>query len=328
MLCMCLMTASAGKAAFTFECQFDIKLIFHTFLFPLGEIYFRQIKTRLDLIEPSLAVWSGFADRLSQCGFICLQKGRCVSLLYSPVDNSCKLFDVIYDESGGIGDIEYYILDTGNRWIPESCVDVATCSGITTDGEYWIYPKSSQRKRIKIFCYKLRSDPSEYITLKSTNTFIQHDDTNWPSKGRQCYSSYKLPLKRADFTKVGIQIQNMEVDGTDYTFALLTGLVTVPFGHSMDCNGERQRQPCPHYGTATINTRGTGLIIDLTLTWGVTGGWRMELKDFNRSTDGAEISFTCAGWCGKCGPVSEPIKFQLSTEFISAAEARVVICKA
>ncbi|XP_048751211.2 A disintegrin and metalloproteinase with thrombospondin motifs 9-like [Ostrea edulis] len=295
MLCLCPMTASAGKA---------------------GELYFRQIKTRLDLIEPSLAVWSGFADRLSQCGFICLQKGRCVSLLYSPVDNSCKLFDVIYDESGGIGDIDYYILDTGSTIrVPESCVDVATCSGITTDGEYWIYPKSSQRKRIKIFCYKLGSDPSEYITLKNTNTFIQHDDTNWPSAFQQCSSNYTPPLKMADFTKVGIQIQNMDVNGTDYTFALLTGLVTVPFGHSRDCNGERHMQSCPHYGSATINTRGTGLRIDLTLAWGVTEGWYAELRDFNRSTDGAEISFTCAGWCGECGPVSGPIRFQVSKEF-------------
>lgn len=57
----------------------------------------------------------------------------------------------------------------------------------------------------------------------------------------------------------------MDVNGTDYTFALLTGLVTVPFGHSRDCNGERHMQSCPHYGSATINTRGTGLRIDLTV---------------------------------------------------------------
>lgn len=39
------------------------------------------------------------------------------------------------------------------------------------------------------------------------------------------------------------------------------------------------------------------------------------VKDFFRSVDGDQILFTCAGWCGTCGPISGPIRFQLSSEF-------------
>lgn len=38
-------------------------------------------------------------------------------------------------------------------------------------------------------------------------------------------------------------------------------------------------------------------------------------EDFNRSALGDQISFTCAGWCGSCGPISGPIRYQHSTEF-------------
>lgn len=39
------------------------------------------------------------------------------------------------------------------------------------------------------------------------------------------------------------------------------------------------------------------------------------VEDFNRSALGDQISFTCAGWCGSCGPISGQIRVQRSTEF-------------
>lgn len=55
----------------------------------------------------------------------------------------------------------------------------------------------------------------------------------------------------------------MEVKRYDYTFTSLTGSSDpIPFGNSRDCNGEHSMYPCPHFGTATIDTRGTGLIVD------------------------------------------------------------------
>ena len=57
----------------------------------------------------------------------------------------------------------------------------------------------------------------------------------------------------------------MEIDGSDYTFALLTGSPTLSYGFTYDCNGVASKNPCPHFGSATINTRGTGLILDPTV---------------------------------------------------------------
>ncbi|XP_062584985.1 A disintegrin and metalloproteinase with thrombospondin motifs 9-like [Saccostrea cucullata] len=293
-----------------------------------SEIALRQVQLRLDLIEPSLAIWSGSNYPLTWCGLKCLQSSDCVSLLYNSTDKSCKLFQVIYNvEEGGGDNVKYYILDKGStRRVPESCQDIASSTGITTDGEYWIYPRATNRKRVKIFCYNMASNPSEYITLGNLNSFIQHDQSNWPIKGKQCQSSYKLPLKRVNFNKVGIKIQNMEVNGLDYTFTLLTGTPTVPYGEIRDCNGEAFRNPCPHFANATINTKGTGLVIDPSLSWETLAGSHTELRDFQKSTDDSEISFTCAGWCARCGPKSGPITFQVSNEFISAANAQAVIC--
>uniref|UniRef100_K1QDX1 Uncharacterized protein n=1 Tax=Magallana gigas TaxID=29159 RepID=K1QDX1_MAGGI len=146
---------------------------------------------------------------------------------------------------------------------PESCLALSTCSGIATDGEYWVYPIS------------------------------------------------------------------MVVNGTDYTFTSLTGSKPIQYGYARDCNGEHFRNPCPHFGTATIDTRGTGLIVDPTVEFGAfpsPESFEGSTEDFNRSALGDQISFTCAGWCGSCGPISGPIRFQHSTEFISAADAQAIIC--
>lgn len=45
------------------------------------------------------------------------------------------------------------------------------------------------------------------------------------------------------------------------------------------------------------------------------GSTHTAVQDFDRSALGDQISFTCAGWCGSCGPISGPIRFQHSTEF-------------
>lgn len=51
------------------------------------------------------------------------------------------------------------------------------------------------------------------------------------------------------------------------------------------------------------------------IAFGVISGWDTEIRDFIRSADGSQIFFTCAGWCGWCGPISGPIGLQHSTEF-------------
>ncbi|XP_062575922.1 A disintegrin and metalloproteinase with thrombospondin motifs 9-like isoform X2 [Saccostrea cucullata] len=169
----------------------------------------------------------------------------------------------------------------------------------------------------------MQRGPKEYVTLKYENSFVQHDDSNWLSKYERCTSTFTPPLKKADFLKVAINIEDMSVNGTDYTFAVPTGDFSLSFGQTADCAAEKSRKNCFRFSSAKINTRGTGMIFDPTIVFGKVGGWATGILDFQRSADGAEVSFRCAGWCGKCGPVEE-MKFILTTEAVS--EALSVIC--
>ena len=87
--------------------------------------------------------------------------------------------------------------------VPKSCQELASCSGITTDGEYWIYPTATNGRRTKIYCHNLAL---HYVTLKYPNRFIQHDKSNWINE-LECPSDFKGPLKSFDFSKVRIQIE-------------------------------------------------------------------------------------------------------------------------
>ncbi|XP_011419543.3 A disintegrin and metalloproteinase with thrombospondin motifs 20 [Magallana gigas] len=292
-----------------------------------NEIYFTKTVTRLDLVEPSLGIWSGPRFGTSQCSFTCLQEPQCVSLLFNGTTKLCYLFNVIFDgdESGNVD--SYWVINNGNtRFVPASCIDLLSCAVNTSDGEYWIYPIAANGRRTKIFCHDMATGPSHFITLKNTNSFIEHDGSNWIVSYQQCQSKYKSPLKRVEFTKIKIRIEDMEVEGTDYTFTSVTGSPTIKYGEAADCNGEYFRDPCPHFGHAIIDTRGTGLIVDPTVVFGTDGGFETRATNFLRSADGSEISFSCAGWCGECGPVSGPIKLVHSVEFISATDAQLIVC--
>jgi hypothetical protein len=91
--------------------------------------------------------------------------------------------------------------------VPESCADFATCFGTSTDGEYWLYPKVTNGQRVKVYCHNMGMNPTEYITLKYANTFVQHDGSNWVIHRQQCRTDYKPPLKLANFSRVAINIQ-------------------------------------------------------------------------------------------------------------------------
>ena len=57
----------------------------------------------------------------------------------------------------------------------------------------------------------------------------------------------------------------MEVIGSDYAFASVSGSPTIQYGEATDCNGPSSRDPCPHFGHATIDIRETGLVLDMTV---------------------------------------------------------------
>ncbi|XP_048755486.2 A disintegrin and metalloproteinase with thrombospondin motifs 9-like [Ostrea edulis] len=181
-------------------------------------------------------------------------------------------------------------------------------------------------QRVKVYCHNMETNPKEYITLKYTNTFVEHDASNWIIQWQQCRNDYKPPLKLANFSRVSINIQKMTINGADYTFAVRTGKFKLEFGQAMDCNGASSFSSCPHFGDAMINTLGTGIILDGSTAWGLIAANKAVMKNFRRSEDGAKISFTCGGWCGVCGPLSLPLRFILSSEFVPDEEARAEVC--
>uniref|UniRef100_A0A8W8M7C3 Apple domain-containing protein n=1 Tax=Magallana gigas TaxID=29159 RepID=A0A8W8M7C3_MAGGI len=64
-----------------------------------------------------MAIWSGHFSRCSDCASKCIQEPYCVSLLYNMANESCDLFNVIYD-SDDRGEVDYYwVLQAGgSRW--------------------------------------------------------------------------------------------------------------------------------------------------------------------------------------------------------------------
>lgn len=263
-----------------------------------------------------------------ECSSKCSQEPNCLSLVYDKFYASCHLFNVIY-VSDDNGDINYWVLETrSTRWGPKSCTDISKCSGITRDGEFWIYPPAANGKRTKIYCHNMSTEPSHFVTLKNNNSFIIHDETNFLFAyvlNNKCKSSFNPPLKMVEFSKVKVQIEDMLINRTDLTFTTTTGSYKFAYGGTADCNGEDIINTCHHFGKAIINTRGTGLIVDPTLAFGATG-FRAKTYGLLRSVDGAEISYGCAGFCGYCGP-SRSVRLEHTREFISVAEAKAIVCQ-
>jgi hypothetical protein len=56
------------------------------------------------------------------------------------------------------------------------------------------------------------------------------------------------------------------------------------------------------------------IVCILQVVWGPKGAHKGEIRDFKRSVDGAEISFSCGGWCARCEPLYDPVRLELSTE--------------
>lgn len=77
----------------------------------------KKTASRPDLIELSMAIWSGFLSRFSECYMKCAQEPSCLSLLYNRAFQSCHIFNIIYDSDGN-GSIDYYwVLDNrSSRW--------------------------------------------------------------------------------------------------------------------------------------------------------------------------------------------------------------------
>ncbi|XP_041370257.1 uncharacterized protein LOC121384093 isoform X2 [Gigantopelta aegis] len=198
---------------------------------------------------------------------------------------------------------------------PETCEEVKTLTGATTDGEYWLYPPGLARQRVRIFCHDMAGQPKEFLTLLHPNT---GDHPNIGNKN--CHGIAESPIPHrsgsSNFTKIRVYIQTMVVDRRDYTFAMTTGR-PVPYGEANDCfsiHYSGHMAECGIRGNFRIDTSGTGLVVDQSLRWNPVG-WR-PYATWHRSDDGAVIDLTCGGWCGGCVPDGD-IRLTVQTDTVS-----------
>lgn len=81
------------------------------------DILLRKAKTRLDLVDLSLALWSGLADSLGRCSSLCAGETKRVSLLFNNTEKSCKIFNLLHtlDDSTDETDLEYYLIERASN---------------------------------------------------------------------------------------------------------------------------------------------------------------------------------------------------------------------
>ncbi|XP_071092867.1 A disintegrin and metalloproteinase with thrombospondin motifs 9-like [Haliotis cracherodii] len=182
---------------------------------------------------------------------------------------------------------------------PQSCSDVKETEPTATDGEYWIYPDAPTFLGCptKIYCHDMASGPpKEYVSLTVTNT------GEFPSvQNTFCSGETSYPGGFTYFSKIRVDIKMMAVNTADHTFATGNGY----YGAASDCYSENNFD-CGPKGIFSINTIGTGMIVDPQQQW-TEGGYLPYTPSVTRSGDGVQIDLLCGGSCGGCAP-NGPLK--------------------
>ncbi|XP_041366708.1 uncharacterized protein LOC121381457 [Gigantopelta aegis] len=178
-----------------------------------------------------------------------------------------------------------------------SCSEVKACNSQYGDGEYWISPPLYRHAKVKIYCHGINSStPTEYVTLNVVNTAYYPTNANPDCKTK--ISSYH----KTDYSKIRVYIQSMEVNRTDRTFAKTVSDTPQDYGEAADCcimhcTG---RAKCGPEGTFSIDTTGTGLIVDRNLDFELFGA--CPWGEWIRNTDGTRIDLRCGGLHAGCRP--------------------------
>ncbi|XP_052798681.1 uncharacterized protein LOC128230452 [Mya arenaria] len=89
----------------------------------------------------------------------------------------------------------------------------------------------------------------------------------------------------------------MQLQSIDRTFAeidIVEHQFQVRYGRGRSCRTQNDTS-----GYFSIDTTGTGLVVDPELEWRLFG-WYPSMITFSRSADGRRISAWCGGYCGVC----------------------------
>ncbi|XP_041367221.1 sushi, von Willebrand factor type A, EGF and pentraxin domain-containing protein 1-like [Gigantopelta aegis] len=183
-----------------------------------------------------------------------------------------------------------------------SCSEVKACNSQYGDGDYWIYPAPYGTTKAKIYCRNMNNGAIEYVTLNTINVGYKPPVSNMHCGGEESPGCSKGGGETR-YEKIRVNIQTMEVDRTDRTFAYTAFGIPRNYGEAADCYSIHYgniRVACGPKGTFNIDTTGTGLIVDPTLSFPVTGwnAWGQVV----RRPGGTQIDLLCGGWSGACRP--------------------------
>ncbi|XP_046560736.1 uncharacterized protein LOC124269751 [Haliotis rubra] len=180
---------------------------------------------------------------------------------------------------------------------PNSCASIKSKCRVFKDGEYWINPSLLRGKKIKVYCYKMKTrSPREYITLKRNNYAYYPNTRNLDCKGKDV----PLPKKnnksgKTTYKKVRLNVQTMSVIRLDLTFATSTTGVRLPYGVAHACHSKLKS--CNRKGIAIVDFRGTGITIKSTPVYstGSYGG-----GTYSHTSTKEYYRLKCGGYCGGC----------------------------
>ncbi|XP_035658048.1 A disintegrin and metalloproteinase with thrombospondin motifs 9-like [Branchiostoma floridae] len=144
---------------------------------------------------------------------------------------------------------------------PTSCAEAKSVRSNTNDGEYTLYPFSTDSDvSLRVYCHDMASEkPKEFLTLPSgpdENYAIFFGDRLQPFARRGTTKFSKL--------RIQFHTSRIEVIGNDYTFAQTTGPNDVAYGHAGDCY--TAAQGCAK-GTFKVDLIGTGLELAPEVHW-------------------------------------------------------------
>ncbi|XP_035660181.1 uncharacterized protein LOC118404906 [Branchiostoma floridae] len=194
---------------------------------------------------------------------------------------------------------------------PTSCVEAKSLLSNANDGEYTLYPFSTDSDvSLRVYCHDMASaEPKEFLTLPSgpdENYAIFFADRLSNAYQWQCTGPFQgqyAARGTTKFSKLRIQFEpsRIEVIGNDYTFAETTGPNDIAYGQAGDCYSARQG--CAK-GTFKVDLTGTGLELDPEVHWvmGPTYPGSLTINDMFISEDRKVASARCGGWCGSCRP--------------------------
>ncbi|XP_067676465.1 A disintegrin and metalloproteinase with thrombospondin motifs 9-like [Haliotis asinina] len=236
------------------------------------------------------------------CTLQCLRKDLCAGVLYSSTSRMCRYFDHDVTPTTYLGNSAYF----GKlRLKAKSCAELQDKFKITTDADYWLYPAMFDGRPVKVYCNNMGSAfPHEYITLPNYNGGFT------PGVSNPFCGPTEFPTGFGEgvyqFLKIRVTLTGtMRVVKDDLAFACMVGDLTESYyyGDASDAYAKHEggvRAPCGPKGNFTIDTAGTGLIIDPDTTWNMFGidVW----KQVNKSTDGTKVDILCGGYAGFCSP--------------------------